>query len=134
MEDVDYECRDYAKDVARLYRQINETKTLAVNIRYVDDFVSYLRARGLATATIAKHLNGLKIFFGALNPKVDLKKATREEVMEAMGKIESGAYSPHTKHHFRATVKFMCKQLQKCELGYYTNQHHEHGALGVHRF
>lgn len=57
---MDYEGRDYQHDVNRLYEQINATKTLVVNKQYVDSFVSYLRAKGSASATIAKHLNGLK--------------------------------------------------------------------------
>ena len=46
-----------------------------------------------------------------LNPKVNLKDATREEMQEALGKLEAKHYSPETKHHFRITVKLMSKQL-----------------------
>jgi hypothetical protein len=49
MEAAYYEVRNYDKDVLRLSRQIREAKTLSVNKQYVEDFVSYLRARGSAT-------------------------------------------------------------------------------------
>lgn len=103
--------RDFKHDIERLTADIAALNTANANKEYVTRFVSYLQAKGSAPNTIIKHLYCAKAFFSVLNPKATLKDATREEMEEALGKLEAKHYSPETKHHFRVTVKLMSKEL-----------------------
>ena len=103
--------RDYGHDIERLTNDIRSLDTADANKEYVRQFVSYLQAKGSAPNTIIKHLYCAKAFFSVLDPKADLKDATREQIQDALGKLEVKHYSPETKHHFRVTVKLMSKQL-----------------------
>ena len=117
--------RAFQRDINRLLQGITDKKTgklvkpgimnndriLESNKKYVKQFVSYLQAKGSAPPTIVKHLYSLQTFFDAIDPAIDLKNATREQIQEAFGKMEASGYSPETKHHFRVSVKLLYKQL-----------------------
>ena len=90
---------------------LNNDRVLDANKKYVKQFVSYLQAKGSAPPTIVKHLYSLQTFLGAMDPAIDLKDATREQLQDAFGKMEASGYSQETKHHFKVSVKLLYKQL-----------------------
>ncbi len=93
-----------------LYERIESNpKILKANREYIRKHVDYLKARGADPRTIEKHLYCLEKFLLALDPKVNVKTATREDIERAFGKIGDLKLAIETKQGIRTKVKAFYK-------------------------
>lgn len=100
-----------AKRSVGLIRGIKENRNMPrANKELVDKYISFMQARGLSDRTINKNLYCLCVYLKALG-KVEVLKASRDEIEKAMGTIEKSKYSAHTKQHVKVTMKSMYKHF-----------------------
>lgn len=99
------------KRIRFLLDRIGGSKASAEDKREVEAWVGYLRARGIVSRTIAKHLYCLEKFMAWLPEGTSLKHATREDVQAAVGRVEGSDYAPETKHVTKVIVKAFYKHL-----------------------
>ncbi|OJI07167.1 MAG: hypothetical protein BK997_03700 [Candidatus Micrarchaeum sp. ARMAN-1] len=113
---VDY--YNTAKRIKVVYGKVLARESvIPANKAAIDGHLSYMRARGVDPKTMIKHLYCLDWFFKCLK-KVDVRKATREDIERAMGGIESSDLSAETKRDIRAVVKAFYKHLLGEDMAY----------------
>ena len=108
----DREGRD-GRRVLAVLEKINSNKNIPeVNKRQVQEWVEFLKARGIAEKTIEKHLYCFERFLVLLPKGITLKKATRENIQTVVAKIEGSEYAPETKHVIKVIIKAFYKHYK----------------------
>ena len=97
------------KSILLLLDKINSRKMPEQNKKAIGAWINFLRARGLHQRTIIKNLYCMSCFLEDVQPKVQLKTATREDIEAAMAKLEGSDYSTKTKSNIKVVVKSFYK-------------------------
>jgi integrase len=91
---------------------------LPENKELIRTFMTYLVARGSKPATVWRHVYSYEKLVNAFDYKVEILKATREDVVKAIAKIERLNVNSETKAKIKATLKFMLKHFNGEDLYY----------------
>ncbi len=78
--------------------------------RTTQDYLDFMRARGLTDRTIQKNLYCLSNFYKVIGRK-DVLKLTKDDVMKAMAQIERTKYSVKTKQNIKIVVRLLFKHF-----------------------
>ena len=116
----DYE-RQFRWDRNRelILKKIDDNRLiLPQNKRLIRDFLTYLTARGSKPATLWRHVYSYEKIANAFDYKVEILKATRENVVKAVAKIERLNVNSETKGKIKATLKFMFKHFNGEDIYY----------------
>lgn len=101
-----------AKLAMHIYERIaSDTGILKVNRDCIKSYLSFMQAKGLEVRTIEKNLYSMERFLKVTNPKIEFKKAEKEDLQDAMAKLQIQNYSPETKRMVRTAVKSFYKHL-----------------------
>ncbi len=98
------------RQIAHVEKRIKGS-TSAGNFEVAEKYLRFLRAKGSSPRTVAKNMYCLASFIGYLPRKADLAKATKDEIEEAVGRIEGSDYSPNTKQNIKVVIKSLYKHL-----------------------
>ena len=71
----------YRRDLKRFYDWLGDRKIPALNIQQLADYAGWLHAKGLAPASLGRHLVSLKLFFRYLQ----LEGVLKENLVELLG-------------------------------------------------
>ena len=96
-----------------LYDKIIKSGIKKENEKALKEHMDWLRANGANVRTVLKHLYHLERFLNALDKKVILDKATRQDIEHAMAKVEASEYADETK----SQIKVVTKAFYKHRLG-----------------
>jgi integrase len=116
----DYE-RQFRWDRNRelILKKIDDSRLiLPDNKKLIRDFLIYLTARGSKPATVWRHVYSYEKLVNAFDYKVKILKATREDVVKAVAKIELLNVNSETKGKIKATLKFMFKHFKGEDIYY----------------
>jgi integrase len=109
----------WIRDAENLLKKIDDNALiLPENKKLIRSFVIYLKARGSKPATVWRHVYSYGKLLDAFNHEVNILKATREDTVEAVAKIEGLRLEPVTKAKVKATLKFMFKHFNGEDLYY----------------
>jgi site-specific recombinase XerD len=101
-----------ARLVAQIYaRMLGSKSILKANKNSIKSYYSYMQAKGLEIRTIEKNLYSMERFLKVMNPKVEFKKAKKDDIEAALVKLQMEKYSPETKRMVRTSVKAFYKHL-----------------------
>ena len=104
-----------------LSRVRNNPRILKANKKALEDLVAYMQANGIKQTTIAKNVYCMEKFINAIDPKVNLVKAERQDIERAVAKIVSSDLSEETKRAIRVVIKSFYKHFIGEDL-YYPKQ------------
>ncbi len=103
--------RDFTKDFDRLIGRIDaDSSILQENKDAIHSYVAKAKARNLNIKTIIKHLYGLEKFLEAMDKKVMLKDATKENVEKAIARLNDLDLSNEVRRSINVTIKSFYKQ------------------------
>ncbi|MEM3715354.1 MAG: hypothetical protein QXF82_10455 [Nitrososphaeria archaeon] len=72
---------------------------------------NFMKAKGSAAATIAKHLFCFEKFMEYMPKGVELSKATSEDLQAAVSRIRDTDYAAETKNNIRVVIKAFYNEL-----------------------
>ena len=103
---------DYAsRELVSLQKGVAQNKDItSQNREHFDNYLNFLRARGLNERTIMKNGYCFRIFLQLIDTDID--KLTRLGIEKAMAKVEGSKYSAKTKKNIKTTVKSFYKHFR----------------------
>ena len=102
--------RDFTRDYQRLMGRIDTNDSiLPENKKAIHIYVEKAEARKLNIKTIIKHLYGLEKFLDAIDKKVILKDATKEDVERAVATLNRLKLSDEVSRSINVTIKSFYK-------------------------
>lgn len=101
-----------------LHRIQSDQQIPAENKELINNFVTYLTARGSKSATIWRHVYCYGKLLRAFGPNVKILEATREEIVRAMANVEKLDLGHETKVKIKITLKFLYKHYKGEDLYY----------------
>ena len=103
---------DYAAQrTASLLDRISKDKTIAsTNKKAVNDFLNFMRAKGLKPATLHKNIYCLVSYLKILGKK-DVLTVTKEDIESALAVLDSSKYASATKRNVKITLKVFYKHF-----------------------
>lgn len=103
--------RDFARDYDRLIERIDANDSiLSENKKAIHIYVDKAEARKLNIKTVIKHLYGLEKFLEAMDKKIILKDATKEDVERAVARLNHLKLSDEVSRSINVTIKSFYKQ------------------------
>jgi integrase len=103
----------------KLLRRIDENpRVLSRNKKMIREFMVYLQARGSKPATVWRHVYSFEKLVNAFDYDVDIRKASREDVVKAVAKIERLPVNSETKAKTKISLKFMLKHFNGEDIFY----------------
>ncbi len=97
--------------LARIHKGVKAGRYLPKNEKAILDFITYLRAQGSKPATIWRHAYSWEKLLNAFDYKVEILKADKTQVINAMAKVELLKVNAETKAKIKSTLKFVFKTL-----------------------
>jgi integrase/recombinase XerD len=114
-----WQARKWDRNCELLLKKIDENQpVLPENKQLIRDFVIYLQARGSKPATVWRHVYSYEKLVNAFDYKVNIVRATREDVVRAVAKIEKLNVNAETKAKIKISLKFMFKHFNGEDLFY----------------
>ncbi|MCL5089820.1 MAG: site-specific integrase [Candidatus Marsarchaeota archaeon] len=103
---------DYAAQrTASLLDRISKDKTIAsTNKKAVNDFLNFMRAKGLKPATLHKNIYCLVSYLKILGKK-DVLTVTKGDIESALAVLDSSRYASATKRNVKITLKVFYKHF-----------------------
>ena len=92
--------------------EVEDLNTTHKNKEAIRDFTTaYLSGRGVKPVTISRYYYSLGKFLDYFDSKLDFDKAKREDIMRAMGKVNSSGLASETKRKISISIKVFYKFL-----------------------
>ncbi len=98
------------RQIAHVEKRI-KSATSAENFEVAERYLRFMRAKGSSPRTISKNMYCLASFIDNLPKKASIAKTTKDEIEEAVGRIEGSDYSPSTKQNIKVVIKSLYKHL-----------------------
>lgn len=103
----------------KLLSKIDESaQILPVNKQMIREFIIYLQARGSRPATVWRHVYSFEKIANVFDRSVDIRKATKKDVLDAVARLEQLNVNPETKAKTKISLKFMFKHFNGEDLFY----------------